>query len=130
MYVEADILYSYLKPTDWLKESSVKILKKYKNLKTSVITITEIELVSKRDFGEQFSNSVLERVKDIKNIKLLDLDLNILKRAVEYRKKYGLNIFDSIHAASAFKIKKEIISTDSIYDLIEEIKRKDPRQIE
>ncbi len=130
MYIEADILYSYLKPTDWLKACSAKILNKYNNLKTSAITITEIELVSKRDFGEQFSNSVLERVKDIKNLKFLALDISILKKAVEYRKKYGLNIFDSIHAASAFKIKKEIISTDNIYDIIEGMKRKDPRQIE
>jgi len=40
-----------------------------------------------------------------------------------------LNIFDALHAATAFKLQKNIVSTDRKYDLIDEIKRIDPREI-
>lgn len=129
MYVEADVLYSYIKSSDWLKKESERVIQIYKSLKTSVITITEIELVSKREFGEEFSNSVLNRLINIKKLQFIPLNLGILKKAIEYRKNFGLNIFDSIHAASTFKIKEVIISTDNKYDLIGEIKRIDPREI-
>jgi predicted nucleic acid-binding protein len=127
MYVEADILYSYLKPTDWLKEYSEEILTKLK-VKTSMITIVEIEIVAKRDFDEEFANSVLEKLQKIKNLEFTQLKLDILKKAVVYRKKHGLNIFDAIHAATAFNLKEKIITTDRVYDLIEELDRIDPRE--
>ena len=127
MYVEADMLYSYLKPSDWLKEYAMKVIDKYK-LSTSVITIVEIELVSKRDFGDDFANSIAENLEKLKNLEFIPLKVNVVKKAIEYRKKFGLNIFDSLHAASAFVLKKDILSTDRAYDLIDEIKRVDPRE--
>ena len=128
MYVEADLLYAYLKPKDWLKEYSIKILNRF-NVATSVITVTEIELVSKRDFGNEFSNLALEKLGEINNLKFVDLNIEIIKKSVEFRKEYNINIFDALHAATAFKLKKRMISTDRIFDIIKEVKRIDPRSL-
>lgn len=126
MYVEADVLYSYLKPSDWLKQHAKIILNEHK-LITSVITITEIELVAKRDFNNDFANRVLEELEKIKNLKFIPLGIEIAKKAIEYRKKFNLNIFDALHAATAYQHDKKIISTDKMYNLIDELKRIDPR---
>lgn len=128
MYIEADLLYAYLKPTDWLKQYAEIIITKC-DLKTSVITITEIEFVSKRDFDDAFANSVLEKLEKLKNLKFIPLEINILKNAVELRKKYGLNIFDALHAATASNLKEEIISSDKAFDKIDEITRIDPKEL-
>ena len=79
MYVEADMLYSYLKPSDWLKEYALKVVDKYK-LSTSVITIVEIELVSKRDFGNDFANSVGENIEKLKNLRIIPLEMKTIKK--------------------------------------------------
>ena len=128
MYVESDILYAYLKPRDWLKEYAERIIKRFK-LITSVITIIEIEVVAKRDFGDDFANSVLRNLETLNNLEFVPLKLDAIKKAIDYRKKFGLNIFDSLHAASAFILHKDIVSSDRIFDLIKEIERIDPRQI-
>ncbi len=128
MYIEADMLYAYLKTSDWLKKHAETILKKFKVV-TSIITIIEIEFVAKRDFGNEFANSILEKPEKIENLEFTNLQAEILKNAVEFRKKFNLNIFDAIHAATANYLKKDIISTDRIFDIIPEIKRIDPREI-
>jgi len=126
MYVGVDVLYAYLKESDWLKESAEKILKK--KVKTSVITIVEVEIVAKRDFGDEFANSVFERLKELKSLEIVSLEPKILEKAVEFRINFGLNIFDSLHAASAFVLDEEIVSSDRVYDIVEGIERIDPRE--
>jgi|SRR3989344_6974444 len=128
MYIESDLLYAYLKQEDWLKKYSLLVLKKFKVV-TSVITITELEIVSKRDFGNNFANSVLENLQKIKNLNFIDLDVKILEKSVDLRKRFELNIFDALHAASAIISKKDIISTDKIFDKVENLKRIDPRKV-
>jgi len=126
MYLDADVLYAYLKETDWLKKYS-KIILKSKNLITSTITITELELISKRDFNNNFSNNVIQEILKLKNLKLIDLTQEVLLKATELRVEYKLNIFDAIHAATTIINKDTIISTDHAFDIITELKRKDPR---
>ena len=126
MYVDADVLYAYLKPTDWLKEFTGKILKE--KVITSSVTIMELEIVSKKDFDETFSNQVLERLKKIKNLEIANLDQKVLEKAVQLRKKHGLGIFDSIHVATALIRKRDIISSDLMFERVKELKRIDPRE--
>ena len=130
MYVEADLIYSLIKPEDWLKPVSEKLFKKLSKEKlfTSVITVTEIEIVSRREIGIEFSDKVLELIESrIKNIEFIPLTKEILKRAVEVRKKHGLNIFDSLHSATCLVHKEEILSTDKVFDFVKDLKRIDPR---
>jgi len=43
-------------------------------------------------------------------------------------KHSNLGIFDSIHAATAIKINEKLVSTDSIYNDIDEVENIDPRK--
>ena len=126
MYLDADVLYAYLKPTDWLKNYALKVIK-HPNLITSSITILELEIISKRDFDLEFSTNVLSKVKLLSNLKIVEFNEQIQEKAVELRKKHQINIFDSIHAATTILKNEIIISSDLAFDSIKELKRKDPR---
>ena len=127
MYVDADVLYAYLKPSDWLKSFAEKIIKK--EMITSSITVVELEIVAKRDFSEDFANQILDELKKLPNIKIVELNKKILEKSVELRKNHGLNIFDAVHAATALIYKKSIISSDLMFERIKELNRIDPREI-
>lgn len=129
MYLEADVLYSYLKPQDWLKADAERILSKETRFSTSLATVIEIEIISLRDFDANFSQAVLSRLKHLKNLKFLPIDLAILEKAVQIRRNHNLTIFDSIHAASCLIKNLELISTDPIFDKVAGLKRADPRNL-
>ena len=126
MYVDADVLYAHLKPSDWLKKHAQHIIGK--GLSTSAITITELEIVSKRDFGDEFSQSVAGNVLTIKNLEVISLNRQLLRKSAELRKKYKLSIFDAIHAATAIQDGGVIVSSDQMFDTVRELVRKDPRE--
>lgn len=127
MYVDADVLYAHLKPTDWLKKYAEHILA-LPNLTTSIITVIELELIARRDFDEPFAHSILSRLKKLKNLTFIDLNETITSEASTLRKKYGLNIFDALHLSTAISAKEQIIvSSDHMFDTVRELERKDPR---
>ena len=127
MYLDTDIILAIVKPTDWLKEIVERKLMQIRNLKTSVFTLVEAEIVLNREESRELAISVLERVKE-RNIQLLPLTEEILAKAVELLRKYRkLNIFDSVHIACAICEGEDILSTDSLFDEIEEIENVDPR---
>jgi predicted nucleic acid-binding protein len=130
VYLDADVLYSYLKPEDWLKPFAENILDKKEKFITSIVTVIEIEIVSLRELGSTFSLSVLSRLKTLKNLEILPLSIDVLEKSVELRKLYGLSIFDSIHAATCLLNNVEIISSDSIFDKVKGLERIDPRNFE
>lgn len=111
-----DVLYAHLKPTDWLKEPSNAIISKIESGVldgyTSIIAVTELKIVSKRDFDVSFSNSIYANIKEIKNIELKVLTEDVVSKAVDIREKYDLNIFDSIHAATALLNDKSLKRID------------------
>lgn len=129
MYLEADVLYSYLKPDDWLKADAERILNKKTKFTTSVVTAIEIEIVSQRDFDPEFSLSVLSRLKHLKNLEIIPLESAILEKSIQIRRKHNLTIFDSIHAANCLAKNLEMISTDPIFDKVLGLKRIDPRSL-
>lgn len=129
MYLEADVLYAHLKPEDWLKADAERILAKAENYTTSAATVVEIEIVSLRDFGADFSLSVLSRLKAVKNLEMLPLATVVQEKAVEVRKIHGLSIFDSIHAGVCLVNGYELVSTDPVFDKVQGLVRIDPRDI-
>jgi len=129
MYLEADVLYAHLKPEDWLKVDAERVLAKRKRFVTSAGTVIEIEIVSLRDFGSNFSLSALGRLRRIRNLEILPLTTDILEKAVELRKAFTLGIFDSIHAAVCLSKRKKLVSTDPIFDRVKGLVRIDPRHI-
>lgn len=129
MYLEADVLYSHLKPEDWLKPDAERVLLKGRKFITSIATVVEIEIISLRDFNQKFSLSVFPKLKGLKNLKILPLTLEAEEKAVEVRKKYELSIFDSIHAAICLIRKEKIVSTDPVFDKVDNLERIDPRNL-
>jgi predicted nucleic acid-binding protein len=127
MYLDTDIILALIKDEDWLKPHIN--LKRIKNPTTSVFAIIEAEIVLLREYGKEHVFPILNNIKS-KKVKIISLDEKILKKALEMLKKYErLNIFDSVHAAYSIIKNDKIISTDNIFDEIEEIERIDPRSI-
>lgn len=127
MYLDTDIILAVIKREDWLKRYvDVKLIP---DPKTSVLTVVEAELVLMRELGRQEALSCLDDIKE-NGILLLPMSQKIVEISCNLLKRYPrLNIFDSIHAAFALTLKEEILSTDSIFDRIPEIKKRDPRSI-
>jgi predicted nucleic acid-binding protein len=125
VYLDTDVILAVIKRDDWLKR--YVNLKRIHHPKTSVLTIVEAELVLIREVSREAAISCLKEVKE-KGITLLPIGQEILKISSDFLEKYPrLNLFDSIHAAFSFKLKEEILSTDSIFDGVSEIKKRDPR---
>lgn len=61
------------------------------------------------------------REKGLKDVKTMGLNLLILQ--CELETKYGLSYFDSLIAASALMVDKQIVSDDKDFDKIPELKR-------
>lgn len=124
MYVDTDILYALLKPNDRHLEFAKKILASNEAPCTSAITLVELEIVVKRELSDFLSQNILDAVLEVApSLKILELNQKILKKSLELRQKFGIGVYDSIHAATAIAKGKKIASTDHIFDRIKELKR-------
>ena len=45
--VDADVLYGYIDSTDWLHNYAVRFFEKFKDVKTSVVIVLELAVVTK-----------------------------------------------------------------------------------
>ncbi len=107
MFADTDFLLALIKDSDWLKQNAMKIFKEHKGkIRTSIAVMIELALICKR-----LKMHVLETFTNID-----ESSYAVCLRAALYIEKYGLNVFDSFHAAFCFGDK--IISSDSAYDKI------------
>ncbi|MEM3087137.1 MAG: type II toxin-antitoxin system VapC family toxin [Halobacteria archaeon] len=129
--LDIDVLYAHLKPSDWLKSAAGGVVSRVENGEmaayTSAISVVELELVSRRDFDRRFSQQVLGRLRAIRGLELRDLTEAVLETAASVRSRADLGIFDAIHAATALKGDRAIVSTDAAFDRVVGLKRVDPR---
>jgi len=124
MYLDADLIYALIKKKDRHEELAEKILSEEGKFYTSIVTLLELEIIVKRELSDELSMEILGLVKKkIPALTIKALDSNIMQSSLNLRKKYGLGIFDSIHAATALANDKKIASTDRIYDRIPSLKR-------
>ena len=127
MYLDTDIILALIKPKDWLKPH-VKV-DKIENPKTSTFAIVEAELVLIREYDRKDIFSITDKVEKL-GIAILPFEKDVLKKSIDLLEKYPkLNVFDSVHAAFAFMKKEKILSTDLMFDAVEEITRADPRDL-
>lgn len=127
MYLDTDIILALIKEDDWLKK--YVNISKLKSAKTSVITIIEARIVLEREYSRNEAIKVLSKLKKF-NMQILPIDDKIIEKSQELLEKYPrLNIFDSIHVACAIINNEIIISTDTIFSSINELKSKDPRKL-
>ena len=95
-------------------------------LKTSAITAVECQIVLMREAGREEAVSVMERIDGL-DVEILPLTRDVLKKSSELLARYPkLNVFDSIHLAHVIVEGEEIMSTDRLFDEVEDVVRIDP----
>ena len=62
MYLDTDIILAIVKPSDWLKDVVERKIKVLSDMKTSVFTLVEAEIVLNREASREVS--VLDKVKE------------------------------------------------------------------
>ncbi len=108
----------------------LKIREKKIGAKVASSAYLEYELVYKsKEYPEGEVRADIEMFKNFPNLKEEPLNSRIMVRASELRENFTLTYFDSLHAATALLDDKTIISVDSAYDSVDELKRIDPRKI-
>jgi len=138
MLVESDVLYAYVKKSDWLKPVAVKIVE------MAVEGALGTLYASREVLHELYYLSVEEGVPPdeylaraaaltaIDNLVFLpttpEIDLLAFTLLAQYR--LG-SVFDAYHAATALSQVPDhtIVSTDHVYDSIPGIRRIDPRSL-
>ena len=92
---------------------------------SSALTFDELVWAVKRYRTSEDAIASGEAFLNMPRLRLVDVDGNILARALALMRKYQLDPRDSIHAASALAEGAElIISTDKHFDKIKEIRRR------
>ena len=110
--VDADILYGYIDPTDWLHDCAVRFFEKFKDIKASVIVVLELAVVMKRELPDKLFE-ILKTLDDL-NVEILSVNNEITRVAFDFMKK-GFGIFDAFHASTAKYYDLTIVSTDHKY---------------
>lgn len=127
MYLDTDVILALAKKDDWLKP--FVNLKKIKNPVISAATLIELQLVVNREYGKDKIGDFLKQVKNL-NVKSTPINPDVVHKSAELMRKYNMTTFDAIHASYCIINKENILSSDTIFDSIKEIRRIDPREFE
>ncbi len=98
--VDADILYGYIDPADWLHDWASRFFEKFENedVKTSVAVVLELAVVVKREMPNKLFE-ILKTLEEL-NIEILPVNDEITRIAFDFMQK-GFGIFDAFHASTA-----------------------------
>lgn len=136
--VETDVLYAYIKKEDWLKPTAKKIILKivrgelgtvYASRESlhEIYYVSTVEGISMDEIITRFA-----ALTAIKNLVFLETTYEVDLLALALMRQYNISsIFDAYYAATALNQVPDhvIISTDTVFDKIAGIKRKDPREL-
>tara|TARA_Y100000310_G_scaffold325511_1_gene389090 strand:+ start:909 stop:1436 length:528 start_codon:yes stop_codon:yes gene_type:complete len=97
---------------------------------TSVLTWDEVVHTIWKKRGKEIAVSEGEKFFNLPNLILVDTNKNVVMNAQKLITKYGLKPRDAIHAATAILHEcSEIISDDSDFDKVKELKRISPGKV-
>ncbi|MCL5876716.1 MAG: PIN domain-containing protein [Candidatus Bathyarchaeota archaeon] len=136
--IETDILYAFVKQSDWLKETANSIISRiikgeFGEVYVSRECLHELYYVSKTEgvsIDELITRSAA--VTAIPNLTFLETTFEIDLLALVLLRQYNFSsIFDAYYAATALNQVEDhtIISTDKVFDCIPGLVRLDPRKI-
>lgn len=125
MYLDTDIVLALIKKEDWLKEYVSPAT--FKGAKTSVLAVIEARLILLREYSRQEALECLGKIQALE-LTILPLNEKIIEKSNELMSSHEkLGIFDALHAACALVHGEELVSTDTMYREIHELKSRDPR---
>ncbi|PUA32907.1 MAG: VapC toxin family PIN domain ribonuclease [Candidatus Terraquivivens tikiterensis] len=138
MMIESDVIYAYVKVSDWLKPAANKLISRiargeFGTVYSSREILHELYYVSMEEGVslEEFIRRAAT-ITAIPNLSLLPTTYEIDLLALTLMQQYKLSsIFDAYYAATCLNMidDRTIVTTDEEYDKIAGIKRIDPRAL-
>ena len=136
--IETDVLYAFVKRSDWLKPTADRLMWMVKEgelgeVSASREALHELYYVSREEGVEL--GGLLTRfaaLTAIDNLRFLPTTVEVDLLALALMKQYRLaSIFDAYHAATALNQVEDhvLVSTDEVFDGVPRLKRVDPREI-
>ncbi len=128
MYLAIDVIMAMIEDEDWfIKEVDHS---KIKNPKTSVMTVFEILKINS-EIGINHSDLLSKLNKN--NIEIISFTPEMTETVQSILSKYS-DLFDigslnSIHIAHSLSLNEPIVSTNPVYDYLNEIEHIDPRKL-
>jgi len=136
--IETDILYAFVKTSDWLKPIATKVMKRISDGELQTVyasreSLHELYYVSKEE-GVSIDDIIrrIASITAIPNLMFLETTEEIDLLALTLIKQYQLeSIFDAYYCATALNQVPDhtVLSTDEIFSKIPGIKRMDPRKM-
>jgi predicted nucleic acid-binding protein len=138
MMIETDVLYAFVKRSDWLKPTADRVMWMVKEgelgeVSASREALHELYYVSREEGVEL--DVLLTRaaaLTSIDNLRFLPTTVEVDLLALALMKQYRLaSIFDAYHAATALNQVRDhiLVSTDEVFERVPGLKRVDPREI-
>jgi predicted nucleic acid-binding protein len=125
MYVRIDLLRALL-----LKEDKTHVAEQIFKLKEKFVTSSAnlIRLIC--DIEAKKENlKILDKLKRIKTLQIVPLNMKTVEKAVKYKEKYKLSIFDTIDVATCLELNEKLLTFESEFDKIPGIKRVNPFEL-
>ena len=91
---------------------------------TSYLTWDEIIWSVQKLRGRQSALEASKAFLQMPNLRLLDVDGMIIRRAAVLMETHGINPRDAIHASSAISVGADMLSEDSDFDKLKGLKRR------
>ncbi|MFQ5711760.1 MAG: type II toxin-antitoxin system VapC family toxin [Candidatus Geothermarchaeales archaeon] len=136
--IETDVLYAFVKESDWLKPVADELLLRIKNNQFGVVyasreALHELYYVS-REEGVSLTDLIsrVAALTSIDRLVFLETTAEIDLLALAIMKQFGIrSIFDAYHAATALNQVSDhtLISTDDVFDRVSGLSRIDPRTL-
>ena len=116
MYLDVDVLYALVKEKDFHREYAERIAASKGAKLTSSVSLLELEIVVKRELGDEKSMDIGKWVGVlIPGLGIEAFSEKQFESSLALRKKFGLGIFDSVHAAVCLENGGLMASTDRAF---------------
>ncbi len=125
--IETDTIVAFINNNDPYHKNAKEIIKRVSkgelNVKTSSVSLIELQLIYKSKQIEYEFEMDLVELQSIKNMEWAPINVESCLSAMYFRKTYNLSFFDSLHVGIAINQDKTIIAQDEAYDNIAGLKK-------
>lgn len=114
-YADTDFFLALIKESDWLQSRARKLLAQHQGkLWTSGTTVIELLLLASR--YKLDAERIIQNLLQIAELRFMESAIALL--AAHFVKRYGLGVFDAMHAAYCSSVKDWILSSDVVFEKV------------